>query len=54
MNRRLLLCWVWALQLILAHADDITNWEQVITVVSTQFSHTLVPHLHLQSLFRFD
>lgn len=44
MNRRLLLGWIWAIQLILAHADDITNWEQIIKVVRTQFSYPLVPH----------
>lgn len=44
MNRRLLLGWIWAIQLILAHADDITNWEQIITVVRTQLSYPLVPH----------
>lgn len=44
MNRRLLLGWIWAIQLTLAHADDITNWEQIITVVRTQFFYPLVPH----------
>lgn len=60
MNRKLLLGWIWALQLILAHADDITNREQIITVVSTQVFYPLVPsshsichHLHLQFLLRF-
>lgn len=40
-----MLGWIWAMQLILAHADDITNREQIITVVSTQFSYPLVPNL---------
>lgn len=44
MNRRLVLGWIWAIQLILAHADDITNWEQIITVVRTQISYPLVSH----------
>lgn len=55
-NRNLLLGWIWALQLILTSADDITNWEQIITVASIQFSYPLdskmpsICHLRL----RFD
>lgn len=41
-NKRLLLGSIWALQLVLASADDITNWEQIITVVSTHFSYPLL------------
>lgn len=37
-SRNLLLGWIWALQLTLACAHDINNWEQIITVASTQFS----------------